>query len=38
MVRPLRNEDTGAICHVLKGVVDVAELKRLLLEGGQEEA
>jgi hypothetical protein len=28
---PLRNEDAGTVSHVMKGVGDVAELKRLLL-------
>jgi hypothetical protein len=35
---PFRNEGTGAVCHMMKGIVDVAELKQLLLEGGQEDA
>jgi len=30
--RPLRNEDAGAVCHVMKGVGESAESKRLLLE------
>jgi hypothetical protein len=27
MARPLRNEDAGAVCHVMNGVGDVAMLK-----------
>ena len=32
IARPLRHEDAGAVCRVVKGVVDVSEWKRLLLE------
>jgi hypothetical protein len=37
MPQPLRKEDAGAVCHVMKGVGHLAALKRLLLEDEQEE-
>jgi hypothetical protein len=36
--RPLRNEDAAAVCHIMKGVGDEAEWKRLFLEGEQADA
>jgi hypothetical protein len=33
MAQPVRNEDAGAVCQVMKGFGDAAELKRLLSEG-----
>jgi hypothetical protein len=38
MARRLRHEDAGPVCRVMKGLGDVAELKRLLLEGEHEDA